>query len=108
MPKWRGACDHRDNQNTTPRRDEKIDLRLTPQAKRTLVEAARVSHKSVSEYVLQSVLERADEVLADRQSFVIDKDRWEAFQTALNAPTSQNPKLTALLHRASPFDEQKS
>jgi len=41
-------------------RSEKLDLRLTRQAKRTLQAAAAVSHRSVSEFVLESALARAD------------------------------------------------
>jgi uncharacterized protein (DUF1778 family) len=50
-------------------RTEKLDLRLTRQAKRTLQAAAATSHRSVSEFVLESALARADEALADRRSF---------------------------------------
>jgi uncharacterized protein (DUF1778 family) len=41
-------------------RNEKLDLRLTPSAKRTLQAAARAAHRSVSEFVLESALVRAE------------------------------------------------
>ena len=47
-------------------RTEKLDLRLTRNAKRALQAAAAVAHRSVSEFVLESALSRADETLADR------------------------------------------
>jgi uncharacterized protein (DUF1778 family) len=46
-------------------RNEKLDLRLTPSAKRTLQTAALAAHRSVSEFVLESALARAEETLPD-------------------------------------------
>ena len=45
-------------------RSEKLDLRLTPEAKRTLFAAAEAARRSVSEFVLESALTRAEETLA--------------------------------------------
>ena len=53
-------------------RSEKLDLRLTRDAKRALQAAAAASHRSVSEFVLESALARADETLADRRTFRLD------------------------------------
>jgi uncharacterized protein (DUF1778 family) len=47
-------------------RSEKLDLRLTRDAKRALHAAAAGVHRSVSEFVLESGLARADEALAER------------------------------------------
>ncbi len=46
-------------------RTEKLDLRVSSSAKRRLEAAAAVSHRSVSAFVLESALARADEALAD-------------------------------------------
>lgn len=67
-------------------RSEKLDLRLTPEAKRVLNAAARASHRSVSEFVLESALARAEEALPDRQHFRLDAKHWQAFLAALDAP----------------------
>ena len=59
-------------------RSEKLDLRLTPQAKQRLYAAAQAAQRSVSDFVLHSALERADETLADRRVFSLaraDDDR---------------------------------
>ena len=53
----------------TTTRSEKLDLRLTPEAKRALQSAAAASQRSVSEFVLESALQRAAETLPDRQRF---------------------------------------
>ena len=41
-----------------------LDLRLTLRAKRALQSAAEASHKTLSDFVLESALARADSVLA--------------------------------------------
>lgn len=85
-------------------RTEKLDLRLTATAKRALQSAAQASHKTVSDFVLESALERADTVLADRQVFRLDARRWNAFLAALDAPTKPRPRLARLFTEPSVLD----
>jgi uncharacterized protein (DUF1778 family) len=70
---------------STETRNEKLDLRLTPSAKRVLQTAALAAQRSVSEFVLESAIARAEETLPDRQHFGLTADRWKAFQAALAA-----------------------
>jgi len=85
-------------------RSEKLDLRLTPEAKRTLNAAAAAARRSVSEFVLESALARAAETLPDRQRFELDAGRWEAFMAALDAPPRPLPRLKRLLKKPSVFE----
>ncbi|MDR3515403.1 MAG: DUF1778 domain-containing protein [Azospirillaceae bacterium] len=87
-----------------PTRSEKLDLRLTPEAKRMLNAAAQATQRSVSEFVLESALARAAETLPDRQHFGLDAERWEAFLTALEAPPRPMPRLQQLLTEPSVFE----
>jgi uncharacterized protein (DUF1778 family) len=85
-------------------RNEKLDLRLTPSAKRTLQVAALAAHRSVSEFVLESALARAEETLPDRRRFGLSAAQWEAFQAALSTPPRPAPRLAKLLKKPSVFD----
>lgn len=85
-------------------RTEKLDLRLTRNAKRTLKAAAAVPHRSVSEFVLESALSRADETLADRRVFALNASQWKAFLAALDAPPRSLPQLEQLLKEPGFFD----
>lgn len=67
-------------------RNEKLGLRLTFNAKRALQAAAAASHRSVSEFLLESALARADAALADRGTFGLNATQWTAFVAALDAP----------------------
>jgi len=88
-------------------RSEKLDLRLSAEAKRTLNAAAAASQRSVSEFVLESALARAAESLPDRQRFDLDAKRWEAFQFALDAPPRALPRLKRLLTKPSIVESRR-
>jgi uncharacterized protein (DUF1778 family) len=89
---------------TLSSRTTKLDLRLSPQAKQTLSAAARASHRSVSQFVLESALSRAEETLLDRRHFELDAEQWTAFMTALDAPPRDLPRLKRLFDEPSPFE----
>lgn len=90
--------------DTAEPRSERVDLRMTPAAKRTLQQAASVSHKTLSEFLLDSGLSAAADALADRRVFQLDAARWAAFMDALETPPSDNPRLRALLARRPPWE----
>lgn len=88
-------------------RATKLDLRLSPEAKHTLHAAAAATHRSVSQFVLESALARAEETLLARQRFELDAQRWAAFMAALDAPPRDAPRLRRLLTEPTPFDSAK-
>jgi uncharacterized protein (DUF1778 family) len=89
---------------TRTTRSEKLDLRLTRQAKRELRAAAATAHRSISEFVLESALLRADEALAHRSTFSLSDNQWKAFLAALDAPPRPLPRLERLLTEPGFFD----
>jgi uncharacterized protein (DUF1778 family) len=88
----------------TETRDEKLEMRLTASAKQVLKTAASATHRSVSEFVLESALARAEETLPDRRRFGLNKVQWEAFQKALDAPPRPSRRLARLLKEPSVFE----
>lgn len=84
-------------------RTEKLDLRLTPEAKHTLTAAAHAQRRSLSEFVLESALGRAEEALADRRVFQLPPEKWKAFVAALDAPPRDLPRLRKLLNEPGVF-----
>lgn len=92
----------------TTRRTEKLDLRLTPEAKRMLSAAATAERRTISDFVLESALGRAKEALADRHVFLLDPEKWEAFIAALDAPPRDLPRLRKLMREPSIFSGNES
>ena len=76
---------------------ERIDVRASGSVKRLLQEAARSSHKNVSEFLLDAGITAATHALADRRRFELPAEQWEAFQTALDQPVTVKPRLQRLL-----------
>jgi uncharacterized protein (DUF1778 family) len=89
---------------TRATRSEKLDLRITREAKLALRAAAAVTHRSVSEFVLESALARADEALAERRGFSLDASQWKAFLAALDEPPRPLPRIERLLSEPGFFD----
>jgi uncharacterized protein (DUF1778 family) len=87
-------------------RTEKLDLRLSRETKRTLETAASVSNRSLTAFVLESALARADETLADRRAFVLSKSQWTTFLAALDAPPRPLPRMQRLLTEPGYFDSE--
>ncbi len=83
---------------------ERVDLRMTPTAKRTLQRAAAVANKTVSEFLLDSSLSAAFDMLADRRVFQLDEARWAAFMTELDRSPKDNPRLRKLLATKAPWE----
>lgn len=70
-----------------------------------LLEMGGVSKRSVSEFVLESALARAEERLADRRSFSLDGEQWTAFVAALDAPPRELPRIKKLFQEKSIFEQ---
>jgi uncharacterized protein (DUF1778 family) len=87
-------------------RSEKLDLRLTRADKRALQTAAAAARRSVSEFVLESALVRAEETLADRHEFKLKGAQWEAFVAALDAPPRALPRMERLFKEKGFFETE--
>ena len=90
-----------------PARSQKLDLRLTPQAKRRIQAAAEAAHKSVSEFVVESALARAEEALLDRRQIFVSAEAYDKFVAMLDAPPRDHPRLRRLLTEPSIFDKSE-
>jgi len=74
--------------------------------KALLAEAAALSGRSLTEFVLSSARSAANDILADRTRFVLSAEEWDAFADALERPPSELPKLAALLSETSVLDTE--
>ncbi len=83
---------------TVQTKSSRIDVRASSPVKLLLQEAARISHKNVSEFLLDAGIVAAQQTLADQQRFELAPEQWQAFQTALDAPVKAKPQLQTLLN----------
>ncbi|OUL23796.1 DUF1778 domain-containing protein [Nostoc sp. 106C] len=85
-------------------RTERIDIRTSSSVKKLLQQAAAASHKNVSEFLLEHGLIAAQDALTNRKLFVLDDEQWQAFQNALDSPSTEKPRLRRLLTEPSVFE----
>ena len=89
----------------TSSRSERLAIRIAPQVKERLLIAAETRHKTLSEFVLDTVVSEAETILAEKQLFSLSDQAWDKFQTALDAPPqAPTGRLKQLLTEPSVFD----
>lgn len=88
-----------------PTKDERLAVRVTARQKQTIESAAAVLGRNVTEFSVQALTERAEEVLTDRHTFGVSQEAWEEFTARLDSPARSVEDLVALLRRPSVFDE---
>ena len=87
--------------STAEAKSERIEVRTTPSMKALLQRAATVSHKNVTDFLLEAGIKAAEESLLDRRVFGLNDDQWQAFQTVLDRPVTHKPALAKLLSEKS-------
>jgi uncharacterized protein (DUF1778 family) len=80
-----------------------IALRVAHQEKRRLEQAAKLQHRSLTEFVLSASREAADAVLGGQTRLVLPKEKIAVLNAALYRPPRAIPKLKALFARPSVF-----
>ena len=83
--------------SSVKRREDRLEVRLTPKAKSILKRAASVERKTVSAFILDKGLEAAAETLADRREFRLHAKQYDAFVAALDRPSKSLQRLERLL-----------
>lgn len=84
-------------------KDDRLQIRVAPEQKRALEDAAAAVHLSVSAFVLQAAEMRADSVLTERTLVRLGPAAAEAFAAALDSPASVNERLAEALRRPRRF-----
>ena len=89
-------------------RSEKLDLRLSREAKETIYAAAAAAHRTVSDFVVESALRQVEETLADRRHFGLNAEQWTAFLEELDRPPRDLPQVEKLFREPSIFESGNS
>ena len=84
-------------------KEERLQIRVNPDEKRLLEQAAQSAHLSVSAFVLQAASQQAERLLAERQTITLSPDAAEAFAKALSQPAAVSERLRAALGRTQKF-----
>ena len=88
---------------TRPTKSQQLNFRTTHRQADLLRRAAAASDTTVTDFVLDSAVERAGRVLADQRLFGIDQAQWDEFVALLDAPLPSTERFHALKSRPDPF-----
>ena len=78
-------------------RSGRLGFRTSPAQAALIQHAAAAMKKSVTEFVLSSVCEKAEQTLLDQRLFMVDEQTWLAFQDALERPVQAKKGLQSLI-----------
>ena len=78
-------------------RSGRLGLRTTPIQAALIQHAAEVSQKTITEFVLSSACEKAEQTILDQRLFQIDEQTWKLFEEALERPAQAKTGLKGLI-----------
>ncbi len=79
------------------KKSDRLSLRLGRDEKRRLERAAGYSGRSITDFVLESALQRAGDIMTTHETITLDPDDWNRLVEALVSPP---PSPTASLLKA--------
>ncbi|MDR1265860.1 MAG: DUF1778 domain-containing protein [Propionibacteriaceae bacterium] len=85
-------------------RDQRLAIRVTTWQKAVIERAAAVRGGTVTDFAVRALLDRAEDVLADRPLFEVDQASWDEFNRLLDEPPAPDPRLVDLLSRPTVLD----
>lgn len=85
-------------------RSARLGLRATPEQEAILRRAAEVAHKSLTDFILDSACQAAEQTLLDQRLFMVSGSQYQAFLDLLDGPNEENEGLRDLFSRTAPWD----
>jgi len=92
--------------NTRTAKSSRLGFRATPEQERVLRRAAEICRKSLTDFIMESACQAAEQALLDQRLFVVSADRYMALLDLLDRPPEENAGLQALLSSPAPWDGQ--
>lgn len=74
-------------------RQDRIHLRVSPKAKRTMERAAAYSDKTLTDFITDVAVERAEAVVREQEAITLTPEAWEEFRRLLLDPPEPNEAL---------------
>lgn len=82
---------------------ERWDFRVAPDTDDLVRRAAETTDKTLTDFVVSAATMEAQRVLADRTTFVLDRESWERLVGLLDQPPREIPGLVKLFSEPSMF-----
>lgn len=82
---------------------ERWDFRVDAEADRLVRQAAETTDRTLTQFVVDAAVVEAEQLLADRRSFVLEAPEWTRFVEMLDRPPRELPGLEKLFADPSVF-----
>lgn len=89
-------------------KETRLNIRANWQQKSMIARAAKLSKKTISNYMLEKVLEDAQAILGEESHFKLSEEKWQAFVNNLDSEPKNIPALRKLLLGPDIFDQESS
>lgn len=86
-------------------RDVVINIRAQKRQRELIDYAAATLGKNRSDFMLEAACREAQETLLDRRVFLLDDEAWQRFNTLLETPPRDLPRLRKLLTTKAPWEK---
>lgn len=86
-------------------RTARLGLRTTPHQEAVLRRAAEVLHKSMTDFILDSAYQAAEQTLLDQRLFLVSGSKAQALLDMLDRPVQDNAGLKDLFSRRAPWSK---
>jgi uncharacterized protein (DUF1778 family) len=91
---------------TSSVRSARLGLRATPAQEVVLRRAAEVAHKSLTDFILDSACQAAEQTLLDQRLFMVSGTAYQSLLDLLDQPEQANPGLADLFSRPVPWQNK--
>ena len=85
-------------------RSARLGLRATPEQGAILRRAAEVARKSLTDFILDSACQAAEQTLLDQRLFMVSGDQYQTLLDRLEQPEQANGGLRDLFARKAPWE----
>lgn len=89
----------------TATRSARLGLRASREQEVVLRRAAEVAHKSLTDFILDSACQAAEQTLLDQRLFMVSGSQYQTLMDMLEGPEQVNEGLCELFARAAPWDK---
>ncbi len=86
-------------------KNDRLEIRLTADQKRTIERAAHLSGRSVTDFSVPLLVEQANEVIRQDRELRMSAEAWDAFNEVLDRPAAPIAELVALFRCPTVFSD---
>ena len=86
------------------KRTAPINLRALESQRNLIDQAATLSGKNRSDFMLEAACREAENILLDQRLLMVNEETFNTFTTLIDAPVKGNPALRKLMNRKTPWE----